>query len=256
VADAIADRFALAIHATALGIRAAVDAGALSLMEIPQASAAAAQAPPPYAVERVEIASRQLPMATFFVAGMGMFFIFLIVGLAVASVLEERQNGTLARLLAAPVPPAAIVAGKAVANVGLAVLAMVVLAGASTLIMQAEWGNPGFAFLVIVAAVLAAAGIMTLAGGLARTPAQAQALQSIVAMTLAMAGGSFVPIVAGSGIMATVQYLTPNAWFMRGLGDVVGGAYGEALRAAGILAGIGLVTGAIGLLLVQRSLKP
>lgn len=256
VAAAIAERFAIGVRTASLAARTALQTGAIGALQMGAATEAAARVDPPARLATVAVASRQLPQATFFVAGMGVFFMFFIAGTATSSLLEERQNGTLARLLAAPVPPAAIVAGKTIAGIGLCLLAMAVLAVASSLLMGADWGHPAYAFLVIAGAVVAGSGLMTLVGSLARTTAQAQTLQSVVAMVSALIGGSFVPIRETGTALASARYLTPNAWFVSGLGDVVGGAYREALVAAAVLFAIGVVSGGIGLALVRRLLKP
>lgn len=256
VANAIAEQFAIHLGTATLAARTAAEAGVITPLEIAEATTEAAARAPPLTLETVEIPSRQLSTAASLSAGLGIFFIFFVAGQSVTSLLEERSNGTLARLLSAPIRPAAIVAGKTVAHIGLAILATVVLAVASSLLMGADWGNPLLTLILIVAAVVAVAGIMTLVGGLARTPEQAGNLQSIVALTLAMAGGSFVPIAAGDGLLGQLRYATPNAWYLRGLGDAAGGAAGDAMTAVAVLLCIGLVTGGIGLSLVRRVLKP
>jgi ABC-2 type transport system permease protein len=256
VADAVAQEFARRLHTASIAVQAALATNAIGPADIASATAAAAQAALPLAMETIEVRSRQVDAATFFIAGMGIFFVFFIVGQSVTSMLEERNNGTLARLLAAPVRPAAIIAGKTLTSIVLGVIAMAVLAVASTLLMGAEWGNVFAAGAIIVAYVIAAAGLMTFAGGLARTAEQANNLQAIVAMTLAMLGGTFVPITSDAGLLNTIRYLTPNAWYIQGLGDIAGGAYAEALLATGVLLAIGIVFGAIGLPLMRRALRP
>ncbi len=259
VATAIAEEFARTARTAALAAATALAAGAIPVDEIGAATAAAATAilaAPPIIVAASETPSRQLPTATFFIAGLGIFFMFFIVGLTVTSMLGERSDGTLARLLGAPIPPAAILAGKMLANIGLGILAMAILVVASTVLMGAEWGSPLPAAAVILAAILAAAGVMIFVGGLARTSEQASNLQSIVALTFAMLGGTFVPITTDEGLLGTLRYLSPNAWYMRGLGDVSGGAYGQAYQAVAVLLVIGLAFGAAGLVLVRRLVRP
>ena len=254
VATAIAEQFGRQVRTASLAAQVALATGAIGPAEMAAAVAEAAQLP--VMMELVQVQSRQLGASTFFIAGLGIFFIFFVVGLSVTSVLEERSSGTLSRLLAAPIQPASIVAGKTLASILLGIVAMVVLAVASTLIMDADWGNPIAAFAVIVASVVAAAGIMTFAGGLARTAEQAGNLQSIVALTFAMLGGTFFQITSSEGLLGTLRYLTPNAWYIRGLGDIAGGAYGEAFLAVGILLLFGVVFGAVGLTMVRRVVRP
>ena len=56
---------------------------------------------------------RQLDPVSYLAAGMAVFFLFFIVQYGVTGLLEERQQGTLPRLMAAPIPVAAIHVGKA-----------------------------------------------------------------------------------------------------------------------------------------------
>ena len=259
VAEAIAAQFAQGAWTAQVGVEAAFVAGAITQAEIGEATdrAAAIVTDALVTLEPTATASRQLSPATYFISGIGIFFIFFIVGLAVTSVLWERTNGTLGRLLAAPIRPASILAGKVLSALTLGILAMTVLAIVGTIVLGADFGNPIAAAAVIFAAVFAAAGIMTFAGSLARTADQAGAVQSIVALTLAMLGGTFVPITDESGsVLEFLRYLTPNAWYLRGLGDVSGGALAEAFTAAAILVVIGLVFGTVGLLLARRLLRP
>jgi ABC-2 type transport system permease protein len=256
VANALAASFVGEVRTASLGAQAALAVGVIGLAGIDDAAARAAQAATPLAVETIEVRSRQVDTTTFFIAGLGIFFVFFIVGLSVTSMMDERHHGTLARLIAAPIRPGSIVAGKVIASIVLGILAMFILAIASTLIMGADWGNPLAAAGIIIATVFAAAGLMTFVGSLARTSEQAGNLQSIVALTMAMLGGTFIPISSTDGLLGALRFVTPNAWYMQGLGDVAGGAYADAWLAAAILVGIGVVFGAVGLALVHRAVRP
>ena len=256
VAIAMAEEFSRRVRTASLAAQTALVAGVIGPAEIAAATSEAAQLTRPLAMETIEFRSRQVDTTTFFIAGLGIFFTFFIVGTSVTSMLEERMTGTLGRLLVAPIRPASIVGGKTLASIILGVTAMFILAIASTLIMGADWGNPLAAAGIIVATVFAAAGLMTFAGGLARSAEQAGNLQSIVALTMAMLGGTFVPITTDEGLLNTLRFLTPNAWYISGLGDIAGGAYAEALQAVGVLLLIGVVFGGIGLLIVRRVVRP
>jgi ABC-2 type transport system permease protein len=110
--------------------------------------------------------------------------------------------------------------------------------------------------LLVGTAVLAVVAIMSLAGGVARTAEQAANLQSIVAVTAAMLGGTFVPIGDPNSFLGQLSLITPNAWFIRGLGELAGGTVSDALPAAGVLLAMALGFGAAGLLVVRKVVKP
>jgi len=256
IADAIANRFAIGVRTSGLAAATAAAVGVISPSDLGVAAQQAATVPPVVGVGDITAATRQLDSATYFVAGLSVFFVFFIAGLGVTSMLEERQDGTLARLLAAPIPRASIVAGKAIASVVIGLASLTVLIVASRILMGAEWGDPVAVALLVTGAVLTAVALMSLVGGMAKTAEQAGNLQAIVATSLAMLGGTFVPISQGDGFLGKLTLITPNAWFLRGLGDLAGGGLTAALPAAAVLWGMGLVLGAGALAMVQRTVRP
>lgn len=199
--------------------------------------------------------SRQLDATTFFAAGMAVFFLFFTVQFGVGGLLEEEREGTLPRLMAAPIPRISIVAGKAILSFVLGVIAMVVLIVASTFLMGADWGAPLGVATLVIAGVLSAIGIMGLVAAVAKTPEGAGNLGGIIAVALGMLGGTFFPIATSGGFLASLTYATPHAWFMRGLGDLSSGAaWTEALPAAGAMIVFAVVTGIGAYMLMRRRL--
>jgi ABC-2 type transport system permease protein len=173
----------------------------------------------------------------------------------VVGVLEEKQEGTMSRLLAAPISHASVVAGKAILSFGLGVISMSILMVATHYLMDAQWGPPLGVALLVVTGVLAATAIMGVLAGSVSTAEGAGNLGAIVAVTLGMLGGTFFPVGQGNEFLNALSYLTPHAWFMRGLADLSGGAeWTAALPAAGALLLFALVFGTVAWMLLQRKL--
>lgn len=204
---------------------------------------------PPISIADVELESRRMSTTTYFAASMAIFFLFFTAQFGVLSLLAERRQGTLTRLVAAPIPPWSIVLGKALGSFLLGIGAMAVLVVASTLLLGAEWGSPLAVALLVLAAVIAAMGITALITTLARTEEQAGGWNSIVAVTLAILGGAFFDLSQGPEILGQVSRITPHAWFLEGI-DILS-APGTSVLDVGLpiaaLIGIGLVTGAVGM---------
>lgn len=256
IVSSVAQSYATAVDTGGLAAAVAVAGGVVDPGRAGDVAAEVAMAGPLATLVDHAVESEVLDLTTQMVAGLSLFFVFFIAGLSVTGVLEERDHGTLRRLLAAPVPRWSILTGKALAAILIGIVALWLLMGASTFLMGANWGNPIGAALLAVAAVLAAAGIMALVGGLAETAEQAGNLQSIVAVTLAMLGGSFVPIDPGSGSLLTeLSLLTPNAWYLRGLGKLGAGGVADALPAIGVLLAFAVVTGTGAALLARKELR-
>jgi ABC-2 type transport system permease protein len=248
VAEAIAASFATELTATQVAVVAA-GAGADPEAAASIAAAVAAEASP-IGIGEVTTRTAQLDGVTYLSAGMAVFFLFFTVQFGVLSLLEERRVGTLQRLLAAPLPRAAVIGGKLLASFVLGVVALVVLIVASDVLIGAEWGHPLGVAMLVVAGVLAAVAVMAVIATLARTVEQANTWQSIVAVILGALGGVFFPI-AGDGLLASVASLTPHQWFLRGLGRLAGGGPVDVLPAVGAL----LAFAAVGFALAATRLR-
>ena len=147
--------------------------------------------PDPVALSEARTENRVASSRTYYGASMAVLFVFFAAQFGVVSLLAERRNGTLARMLASPIPPWSILAGKLLVSIVLAVVSMSIIVAGTTLLLGARWGDPLAVAALVVSVSLAASGIALLVVGLVRTEDQASGLMAIIAMTLAVLGGSF-----------------------------------------------------------------
>ena len=87
-------------------------------------------------------ATKELNAKSFYAAGMAVFFLFFTVGFGVTGLLEERTNGTLARLVAAPITAVGDPGGEDAHQPDPRRVSMAVLVVATTVLFGASWGNP------------------------------------------------------------------------------------------------------------------
>jgi len=260
IASSIAEQYSSGIEATQLAL--ATTAG-LSGSQVTPELIASLQGDPSsaafsYALVDESAQTRQLDATTYYAAGMAVFFLFFTVQYGVLGLLEEERDGTLVRLMAAPMQRATIVAGKAILSFTLGVISMGVLIGATSLdfLMGADWGAPLGVAALVIAGILAAVGVMGLVASFARTAEGANSLGSIVAVILGMLGGAFFPLGSGDDFLSKLSYITPHAWFLRGLGELAGDApWTNALPSAGAMLLIAVVTGAISWVFLNRRLS-
>jgi ABC-2 type transport system permease protein len=256
IASSIAGEFGSGIGRAQLAV-----ATSFGLIEGPPPAEAAAwgeeaaQRLPAFIFEDLSAQTRQLDSSTFFAAGMAVFFLFFTVQFGVVGLLEERQDGTLARLMAAPINRTRIVGGKALLSFTLGVISMTALVVGTHFLMGARWGPPLGVALLIVTGVLAATAIIGLVTASATTAEGAGNIAAIIAVVLGMLGGTFFPIGQGDDFLSKLTFLTPHAWFMRGLSDISGGAsWTEAIPAAAVLSAFTLVYGMGAWALLKRRL--
>jgi ABC-2 type transport system permease protein len=194
--------------------------------------------------------------AAYFGPSMAILFLFLSVGQGARSLLVEQREGTLARVRTSPVPFAAVLLGKSGAVVVTGLVTLLVMWGVTGLALGADWGDPVAVLVLIVASVLAVAGIGALVAGLARTDAQAEGWTAVVTFTLALLGGNFITPGALPDALRRLSLLTPNGWALRGFTELSAGRgdLADVLPAVAILAATALVTGAAGVHLLARRL--
>lgn len=254
IARSIAEGFTSGVHSVQLSVAAAFAGDSGRFTDLDEIVRLAATAPQPIEVGEIEAATRELDLPTFFIVGMAVFFVFFTVAFGVTSLLDERVNGTLPRLLAAPINRNAILGGKALVSVGLGLISMTVLIVASTLIMGASWGNPIGVAILTVAVVISAVGIMAIVAAFSKTAEQAGNLQAIIAVGLGMLGGIFFPAALGDGIIGALSYISPHRWYLTGLADLAGGTLSDIIPSTLALLAFGLISTAIALPRLRRTL--
>jgi ABC-2 type transport system permease protein len=256
VARSLAEAYAAELTATGLAVTTALDAAGRPATEaqVRRLGERAAAGRLPVRLAEGQVGGRTIEAANYFGPSMAIFFLFFTVSFGARSVLAERQQGTMRRLLATAAPPGGVLAGKALAAFVLGTSSVLVMWLATTVVFGADWGDPVAVVALTVSSVLSAIGITALVVTLARTDEQADGYSSLVVFTLALLGGNFVYLAQLPEALQRVSLLTPNGWALRGFVDLVadgGGLATVALPVAVTLA-VGLVTGALALYRARR----
>lgn len=158
----------------------------------------------------------EFDVLSFFAPGMALMFLMYTVSYGGRSILAEKSQGTLPRLLVSPTNTMQVLGGKVFGIYLTGAAQMLILIGASALLLQLKWGNPLGVVLLVLAAVFGATGWGMLITALARTPAQVGSVGSAVMLIFAMLGGSFIQLDNMPAIVQTIGKITPNAWAMDG----------------------------------------
>ena len=252
VARALSDSYAS--YARTIQLASQALGNAAKPLEIAQKSSSLQS---PVAVSDTSTTRKNLDPKTYYAAAMAVFFLFFAVQFGVSSLLDERRDGTLARMLAAPIPRRSIVGAKALTSVVIGLTSMVVLALTTHYALGAHWGDPLGIGVLIVCAVLAATGVTAFVTTLAKTQEQANAWLSMVSIILGMLGGSFFPVAQAGGVVSVLSKMTPHAWFLSGLQDLSSGeALSSIVKPSIVLLAIAAACGALALVRVRKLIEP
>jgi ABC-2 type transport system permease protein len=211
------DRYRAATVAASAGGAAGLPAAELAAIGREVATAA-----PTISLTEGRASDEQLSTTAALVAGQAGLFLLFTVGFGVLGLVNEREQGTLARLRSMPMRPWLIVGAKAVVSFVLGVVATTVLLTAGSLLFHVDFGSPLAVALLVLCAVTAGTSVTFVIARIARTAEQANVAQSIVALVLGIAGGAFFPLKAG-GLLGTLLDANPVGAFIRGLGITSGG---------------------------------
>jgi ABC-2 type transport system permease protein len=189
------------------------------------------------------------------VPGYTLFGLFFIAMQLAANILEERRLGTFRRLLAAPVPRWALMAGKLMAFVTINIVQVAVMFAVGVWLLP-RLGSPAMSFgahpagliVVTLAVALAANSLGLLLAAVARTPAQSTGLGLIVVLTSAMIGGVMVPRYLMPPFMQTLGIAFPHTWGLMAYQDVLmrGADVAAILPATAVLVGFAAVFFSVG----------
>jgi ABC-2 type transport system permease protein len=166
---------------------------------------------------------------TYYVPGFTVAFAFFLIGAMAGDLHNEKEEGTFRRLLSAPNPKQAIIAGKVVAYMGIVFMQVVLLAAVGYAVFQMPLGSSplGLALLVLGLA-LASAALGMMIGALTRTKKQAEQVGTVVGFVLLILGGTMFPLFRSAGMMGILSRLTPNAWGIEGYMGMLSDNWGMA----------------------------
>lgn len=177
------------------------------------------------------------------IPGVLTMFLMFAATISAASIITERNAGTLERLLTTRLSVNQLFVGKFLASSGRAMVQALILLSLAFAVLRV--GDAATFAQVVVFSLLISAAVSSLGlvvAGLARTEDQATWGSVFLTMTLTVFSGTFVSV-GETGVLAFLSKLTPNKYAIDAIGDILagsGGLVGQGPEAA-ILGGIAVV---------------
>lgn len=253
VAREIAESFVVETGVAGIAVGTVLDSGS---QDSPQAVVERLQAQdvPLGLTEETTSQWRELDTGTYYVAGLAYFFLFFVVMSSVTGILDERRDGTLGRLLAAPIHRSSILLGKSLSALVVGAAGLFVLVAISTPLLGASWGPLPGVIALVMAGTLAAVGITALVATFSSSSEQATNRISVLALGLGLLGGGLFPV-SQLGWFSVLSFATPHRWFLHGLAELASGSFSAVLLPVLVLTAMAAVTGTLSLLRLGRMLN-
>jgi ABC-2 type transport system permease protein len=171
-------------------------------------------------------------------------FAFFLMPILAEHLLKEKEEGSLRRLVAAPVSRGVIIGGKVAAYMVVVILQVALIFGIANIVFKMPLGHsPLGLFLVTVGAAAAATALGMMIAALSKSKSQASSVGLLLVFVLAGLGGSIqlgskpLPLYRYDNFMGVVSRFTPHAQalegYMRLLADNAGAI--DVLPQTGIL---------------------
>jgi len=185
--------------------------------------------------------------------GMALMFLMYTVSYGGRTLLNERNQGTLPRLLVSPTTATQVLGGKSFGIFLTGAAQMFILIEGTTLLFNLQWGDDLAVTALVLAAVFGAVGWGMLLTAIAKTPGQVSTIGSAMMLTFGILGGTFVNMDNMPVWFRYVTKITPNAWGVDGFNTLaLGGGLHDILTPILALLAMGLLLFAIAVVLFSR----
>ncbi|MGZ9165348.1 MAG: ABC transporter permease [Anaerolineales bacterium] len=188
-------------------------------------------------------------------AGQMIFFAFFTGGNSMMSILQEHEEGTLARLFTTPTDRTKILMGKFVAVFITVLLQGIVLMIAGRLAFGVQWGKPASIALALTAQVFAAVGLGVLLISFVKSTKQGGPVLGGGLTLLGMLGGLFTANIPGGMPKAfdAIGNFIPQGWVLKGWRMALdGSAAGDLLVPFIVTVVMGIIMFALGAMMFKR----
>ncbi len=253
LARSIASSFVAQVNADRLSLAAARAAGA------PPASLPAQVAKLRLPLKSVEhrVGASELKVISYYAPAMAIFFLLFLISYTARSFFVDRRSGMIERMLAAPVRPVQVVAGKALAVFAYGSVSLLIIGLVTSLAFGADWGRPLPAIVLGVVLVASVVSLTALVMGTCRTERQADGMSSVLVFGLALVGGNFFSLSGAPSFVRSLALVTPNGWALRGFTDLAttGGGLGTVAVPVLAISIFSLAVGGLALVLSTRAMR-
>ena len=185
------------------------------------------------------VAGTAILMLLFSVAGVG------------TSILEEKENGTIKRLLYSPLKGSTILYSKMLFAFFISVLQLTAMFIFAWLVLNMDMNvSMSGLILMIISTSFAVSSMGIFLAAIAKTRHQAQNLSTIIILVMSAIGGSMIPMFIMPAILQKIALISVNYWGIQGFYDL----FWRVLPLEEILPRI-LVLTSIGLVMTIASIR-
>ncbi len=180
------------------------------------------------------------------VAGTAIMMLLFSVSALGQSLLEEKENGVLKKLLQSPLHPSSIMFGKMLTSTVVAIFQLTVMFVFAWLAFGLNiFINLPALFIMILATALACSAFGVFLSSIVTTKKQADSLGTILILFMSGIGGSMIPLYIMPQFMQNIAVVTVNYWSIQGFYDIFWRKEGLGAIGENVIVLLGITTGVL-----------
>jgi ABC-2 type transport system permease protein len=174
-----------------------------------------------YGVEKVGEVEAEEP-SNFVVPGYLVMFVFMAAAFSAETIVRERQNHTLERLLAASVRRESILSGLFAGTAAKGLIQITIFWTVGILVFNMNLGlSPAAVVLLSILMVVMSSAFAIMLATLAKTQRSAGSIAMITSLVLAPLGGCWWPLFITPRWMQFIAQITPHGWATTGFNKLL-----------------------------------
>lgn len=192
------------------------------------------------------------------IAGTAMLILLFSVSGHATSIIEEKENGTINRLLYSPLTVWQILFSKMLSAFFIALCQLIIMFSVAALLFNFDMSINFPTFIILVlATIIAVIGFGFFLASLCSSRLQAESLSTILIIVMSTIGGSMVPLFMMPAIMGKIAMFSVNYWVMQSFFDIYWRSLSfiEILPKILILLGTGLILIIISSILFKKNIS-
>lgn len=191
--------------------------------------------------------TRSVSALQYYAAGMAVMYMLMTAIMRASSIIDERENGTLQRMLISPTSATAILAGQLLGAMLVPIAQFLLLLLGTRFLFGVDWGPLGSALLLGITFALATGGIGVAIAAWVNDRKATESVGSLIAPLFGALSGSMTPLYIFPDSVKTAAKFVPNYWALQGFIDQMAGLGPSHLwTPVAILLGVAVVTSAVG----------
>lgn len=185
----------------------------------------------------------------YYSAAMVSMYILFVGMLGTSLLIDEREGGTLSRLLTTNTRKATIVAGKVLGMFLVGLLDVAILLLFTKFVYKVDWGNSFIGLLLLtVSMTFAASGLSVFISTLFKDSKTVDIVNPAIILIMSFVGGNMFPLYEMSEMLRKISKVLMNNWSLRGyLSLMINGGVSSVLMSSFVLIGMGVLFLGIGI---------